>query len=98
MGRCAVTGRAGAHGRRGRRPHQRRARAGRAAPAGRRPAARHHGETIPCGQRSPAGVVDGCMNSPGHRGDVLGRGFTHIGVGFTGGGRAGTYGTQLFGG
>ncbi|MFJ4525319.1 CAP domain-containing protein [Streptomyces sp. NPDC088810] len=56
------------------------------------------GENIACGQRSPAEVVDGWMNSPGHRANILKRDFTHIGVGFTGGGRAGTYWTQLFGG
>ncbi|MBA2947966.1 CAP domain-containing protein [Streptomyces himalayensis] len=56
------------------------------------------GENIACGQRSPAEVVDGWMNSPGHRANILKPGFTHIGVGFAGGGAAGTYWTQLFGG
>ncbi|MEU3936335.1 CAP domain-containing protein [Streptomyces sp. NPDC029044] len=56
------------------------------------------GENIACGQRSPADVVEGWMNSPGHRANILGPGFTHIGIGFAGGGRAGTYWTQLFGG
>ncbi|MEU0898342.1 CAP domain-containing protein [Streptomyces massasporeus] len=56
------------------------------------------GENIACGQRSPADVVEGWMNSPGHRANLLKPGFTHIGVGFAGGGRAGTYWTQLFGG
>ncbi|MDG9717947.1 CAP domain-containing protein [Streptomyces sp. DH24] len=55
------------------------------------------GENIACGQRSPAEVVRGWMNSPGHRANILGPGFTHIGVGFAGGGRSGTYWTQLFG-
>ncbi|WP_229881978.1 CAP domain-containing protein [Streptomyces alanosinicus] len=68
----------------------------RAAAAGSR--LRTIGENIACGQRSPAEVVDGWMNSPGHRANILGPGFGHIGVGFTGGGRAGTYWTQLFGG
>ncbi|GGT28682.1 CAP domain-containing protein [Streptomyces chromofuscus] len=60
----------------------------------------HHsiGENIACGQRSPAEVVTGWMNSPGHRANILKPGFTRIGIGFTGGGRAGTYWTQLFGG
>ncbi|MET7476081.1 CAP domain-containing protein [Streptomyces sp. NPDC005648] len=68
----------------------------RAAAAG----ARHRsvGENIACGQRSPAEVVDGWMNSPGHRANILKPDFTHIGVGFAGGGPAGTYWTQLFGG
>lgn len=56
------------------------------------------GENIACGQRSPADVVEGWMNSPGHRANILKPGFTHIGVGFAGGGRAGMYWTQLFGG
>ena len=56
------------------------------------------GENIACGQRSAAEVVEGWMNSPGHRANILKPGFTHIGVGFAGGGPAGTYWTQLFGG
>ncbi|GCB53017.1 hypothetical protein SNL152K_10374 [Streptomyces sp. NL15-2K] len=55
------------------------------------------GENIACGQRSPAEVVEGWMNSPGHRANILKPDFTHIGIGFEGGGRAGTYWTQLFG-
>lgn len=55
------------------------------------------GENIACGQRSPAEVVEGWMNSPGHRANILKRDFTHLGVGFAGGGPAGTYWTQLFG-
>jgi uncharacterized protein YkwD/stress response protein SCP2 len=68
----------------------------RAAAAGSR--LRTIGENIACGQRSPAEVVDGWMNSPGHRANILKREFTRIGIGFTGGGRAGTYWAQLFGG
>ncbi|MFD5636431.1 CAP domain-containing protein [Streptomyces sp. NPDC127077] len=56
------------------------------------------GENIACGQRSPAEVVQGWMDSPGHRANILKRDFTHIGIGLAGGGRAGTYWTQLFGG
>jgi uncharacterized protein YkwD len=55
------------------------------------------GENIACGQRSPAEVVRGWMNSPGHRANILKPGFTHIGIGLAGGGKAGTYWTQLFG-
>jgi uncharacterized protein YkwD/stress response protein SCP2 len=55
------------------------------------------GENIACGQRSPAEVVAGWMNSPGHRANILKPDFTHIGIGFAGGGSAGTYWTQLFG-
>ncbi|MHC3470012.1 CAP domain-containing protein [Streptomyces sp. 7R007] len=67
----------------------------RAAAAG----ARHRsvGENIACGQRFAAEVVEGWMNSPGHRANILKPDFTHIGVGFAGGGPAGTYWTQLFG-
>ncbi|MFE7765648.1 CAP domain-containing protein [Streptomyces sp. NPDC057438] len=68
----------------------------RAAAAG--SAHRSVGENIACGQRSAAEVVRGWMNSPGHRANILKPGFTHIGVGFVGGGTAGTYWTQLFGG
>jgi uncharacterized protein YkwD len=68
----------------------------RAAAAG--SARRTIGENIACGQRSAADVVRGWMNSPGHRANILEPDFTHIGVGFAGGGRAGTYWTQLFGG
>ncbi|QEU84212.1 CAP domain-containing protein [Streptomyces viridosporus] len=67
----------------------------RAAAAG--SARRTIGENIACGRRSAAEVVRGWMNSPGHRANILGPDFTHIGVGFAGGGRAGTYWTQLFG-
>lgn len=55
------------------------------------------GENIACGQRSPREVVRGWMNSPGHRANILKPDFTHIGIGFAGGGPAGTYWTQLFG-
>ncbi|MEV5439257.1 CAP domain-containing protein [Streptomyces sp. NPDC052682] len=74
----------------GRRPRDRAAAAG--------SAHRAVGENIACGQRSPADVVEGWMNSPGHRANILKAEFTHIGVGFAGGGRAGTYWTQVFGG
>ncbi|GAA3075319.1 hypothetical protein GCM10020000_70540 [Streptomyces olivoverticillatus] len=68
---------------------------------GRRPRDAPHraiGENIACGQRSPSEVVEGWMNSPGHRANILKPDFTHLGIGFAGGGRAGTYWTQLFGG
>ncbi|MFF6782990.1 CAP domain-containing protein [Streptomyces sp. NPDC012510] len=68
----------------------------RAAAAG--SALRSIGENIACGQRSAAEVVRGWMDSPGHRANILKPGFTRIGVGFVGGGAAGTYWTQLFGG
>ncbi|WP_282776398.1 MULTISPECIES: CAP domain-containing protein [unclassified Nocardia] len=55
------------------------------------------GENIANGYHDPAEVVDGWMNSPGHRANILKPDFTHIGVGLVGGGRNGTYWTQLFG-
>lgn len=55
------------------------------------------GENIACGQRTPAEVVRGWMNSPGHRANILKPDFTHLGVGYATGGPAGTYWTQLFG-
>ncbi|MEU4893106.1 CAP domain-containing protein [Streptomyces sp. NPDC044780] len=55
------------------------------------------GENIACGQRSPAEVVRGWMDSPGHRANILKPDFTHIGVGYATGSRAGTYWTQVFG-
>ncbi|MET9062257.1 CAP domain-containing protein [Streptomyces antibioticus] len=55
------------------------------------------GENIACGQRTAAEVVEGWMNSPGHRANILKPAFTHIGAGFAGGGPSGTYWTQLFG-
>ena len=39
------------------------------------------GENIAWGQTSPQQVVDGWMNSPGHRANILGSGFEKIGVG-----------------
>lgn len=55
------------------------------------------GENIAAGQRSPEQVVEGWMNSEGHRKNILNKTFTHIGVGYTeGSGSYGTYWTQLF--
>ncbi|GAA0395232.1 hypothetical protein GCM10010357_15280 [Streptomyces luteireticuli] len=54
------------------------------------------GENLACGRGSPAEVVGGWMNSPGHRANILNSGFTDIGIGLAGGGRAGTYWMQLF--
>ncbi|WP_345242769.1 CAP domain-containing protein [Pontibacillus salipaludis] len=40
------------------------------------------GENIAKGQQTPQEVVDGWMNSEGHRANILNENFTHIGVGF----------------
>jgi uncharacterized protein YkwD len=40
------------------------------------------GENIAAGYSTPRGVVDGWMNSPGHRANILNCGFREIGVGY----------------
>lgn len=40
------------------------------------------GENIAYGQRSPEEVMEGWMNSSGHRANILNASFTHIGVGY----------------
>ncbi|MFZ4454462.1 CAP domain-containing protein [Salibacterium aidingense] len=54
------------------------------------------GENIAAGQRSPEQVVEGWMNSEGHRENILNGDFTHIGVGHAEGGSYGNYWTQMF--
>lgn len=51
------------------------------------------GENIARGQRTPQAVVDGWMNSDGHRANILNPAFTQIGVGYV---AEGNYWTQLF--
>lgn len=51
------------------------------------------GENIARGQRSPEEVVNGWMNSEGHRANILNPNFTHIGVGYI---DQGNYWTQEF--
>ena len=51
------------------------------------------GENIAKGQKTPAAVVNAWMNSPGHRKNILSKGFTHIGVGYA---ADGNYWTQMF--
>jgi uncharacterized protein YkwD len=54
-------------------------------------------ENLAGGQRTPAEVVEGWMNSPGHRANILTAGYTHLGVGFhSGGGLYRYYWTQKF--
>lgn len=50
------------------------------------------GENIAKGQTTPAAVVKGWMNSPGHRANILKSSFTEIGVGYA----SGNYWTQMF--
>ncbi|WP_027956616.1 SafA/ExsA family spore coat assembly protein [Halobacillus kuroshimensis] len=53
-------------------------------------------ENIAAGQRTPQEVVDGWMNSAGHRKNILDSGLTQIGVGYAEGGSYGYYWTQMF--
>ena len=40
------------------------------------------GENIAAGYQTPASVVAGWMDSPGHKANILGSGFEHLGVGY----------------
>lgn len=51
------------------------------------------GENIARGYRTPQAVVDGWMNSPGHRANILNAKYTKIGVGYV---FDGHYWTQMF--
>ncbi|MGI8314698.1 CAP domain-containing protein [Halobacillus mangrovi] len=51
------------------------------------------GENIAMGQTSPEQVVEGWMNSDGHRKNIMNPNFTHIGVGHA---ENGNYWTQMF--
>jgi uncharacterized YkwD family protein/spore coat assembly protein SafA len=53
-------------------------------------------ENIAMGQRNAQEVVRMWMNSAGHRQNILGRGYTHIGVGYAEGGSGRFYWTQIF--
>jgi uncharacterized protein YkwD len=54
-------------------------------------------ENLAAGQFTPESVVDGWMNSPGHRANILSPDPTEIGVGIYEGGLFGIYWVQLFG-
>ena len=54
---------------------------------------RSAGENIAKGYRTPQAVVDGWMNSSGHRANILNSGYTRIGVGYVADGH---YWTQMF--
>ena len=51
------------------------------------------GENIAIGYKTPQAVVDGWMNSQGHRANILNSSFTEIGVGYV---ESGNYWTQMF--
>lgn len=54
---------------------------------------RSAGENIAKGYKTPESVVNGWMNSPGHRANILNASFTKIGVGYV---ASGNYWTQMF--
>ena len=54
---------------------------------------RSAGEYIAKGYATPQAVVNGWMNSSGHRTNILNASYTHIGVGYVAGGN---YWTQMF--
>ena len=54
------------------------------------------GENIAAGYQTPQDVVNGWMNSEGHRANILNPAFTKIGVGYCTGGEYGTNWVQLF--
>lgn len=54
------------------------------------------GENIAAGQSTPQEVVDGWMDSPGHRANILNEDYTYIGVGHVEGGSYGHYWVQEF--
>ncbi len=51
------------------------------------------GENIARGQKTPQAVVNGWMNSSGHRANILNKNYTKIGVGYV---ADGNYWTQMF--
>lgn len=54
------------------------------------------GENIAYGQRTPQEVMNGWMNSPGHRSNILGASFDQIGVGVSKAKNGTYYWTQMF--
>jgi uncharacterized YkwD family protein len=53
-------------------------------------------ENIARGYRSAETVVEGWMNSPGHRKNILSERYTHLGAGYTSEGARGPYYVQMF--
>lgn len=54
---------------------------------------RSAGENIAMGYKTPEAVVEGWMNSSGHRANILNSSYTHIGIGYV---SEGNYWTQMF--
>ena len=57
---------------------------------------RGSGENIAWGQKTPEQVMNGWMNSDGHRANILNKNFTKIGVGYHQNASGTNYWTQLF--
>ena len=57
---------------------------------------RGSGENIAWGQKTPEQVMNGWMNSEGHRANILNKNFTKIGVGYHQNASGTNYWTQLF--
>ena len=54
------------------------------------------GENIAKGQKSPQSVMNGWMNSTGHRENILSSKYTEIGVGYVTDSNGNTYWVQMF--
>ena len=54
------------------------------------------GENIAAGQKTAEEVMNGWMNSSGHKANILNKNYTQLGVGYTQGGQYGTEWVQLF--
>ncbi|MDF3002922.1 MAG: serine protease [Bacillota bacterium] len=54
------------------------------------------GENIAKGQKNPSSVMDGWMNSEGHRANILNSSYTEIGVGYVTDSNGNTYWVQMF--
>ncbi len=54
------------------------------------------GENIAKGQKTPESVMNGWMNSSGHRANILSSAYTHIGVGYAKDSKGNTYWVQIF--
>ena len=55
------------------------------------------GENIAAGYPTPEAVVNGWMESPGHRANILNPDYRELGIGLASGGKYGAYWTQEFG-
>ncbi|MEA4989133.1 MAG: CAP domain-containing protein [Anaerovorax sp.] len=54
------------------------------------------GENIAMGQKTPESVMNGWMNSEGHRANILNANYTEIGVGYVTDSKGNTYWVQMF--